>query len=107
MSDSESLGDSSTGEKLQLKGDEVLGDKSSGVKPRERDSPSISLVGSVASPFSLQSQHPTKWHCEECGIPMPQRRGNKSRVRMKKERGKLLCHKCSTRENQKIQRSRV
>ena len=37
----------------------VLGVKSSGVKPRERDSPSISLVGSVASPFSVQNQYPS------------------------------------------------
>ena len=43
----------------------VLGVKSSGVKPRERDSPSISLVGSVASPFSVQNQHPFRLTEEE------------------------------------------
>jgi hypothetical protein len=38
----------------------VLGVKSSGVKPREF--PRVSLLGSNASPFSVQSQHPNDFH---------------------------------------------
>ena len=82
-----------------------MGVKSSGVKPRERDSPSISLVGSVASPFSVQNQHPksdrVKYHCEKCGIPLHHRESKPSRYEMRQQGKPILCHKCSARENGK------
>jgi len=74
-----------------------LGVKSSGVKPREYSS--ISLVGSVASPFSVQSQHPTKWHCEECGVPLPQYSGKPSAWKKKQNGKPILCIKCARLRN--------
>ena len=69
------------------------------MKPRERDSPSISLVGSVASPFSVQNQHPTKWHCEECGVPLPQYSGKPSAWKKKQDGKPILCIKCARSKN--------
>ena len=85
----------------RLRGDRVLGDKSSGVKPRERDSPSISLVGQHP-PFSLRSSHPrpTKHHCDKCGVGMPTHRGviTRHQIRVRND-GRLLCWKCSRLRN--------
>ena len=42
----------------------------------------------------MVKHHETKYHCEQCDVPMPCR-GNRSRVKMKEKRGKLLCKDCS------------